>query len=139
MAAVDTTWVQEHNARSAAARRGPCVNRSRERPVECSRRVGESSHAVFVLHHACVPNGRVAGRNDAGDAAPAILRKAGCGSFPPGGDGLWVATAGKEGKQPDRASVAFPYAGHNTIRVNGEPRKPRDPKRHPSRLGTRAS
>jgi hypothetical protein len=66
--------------------------------------------------YACMPNGRVAGLNDSGDASPATLLKTGCGYFPRRDDWLWLATGGKEGKQPDRTSVAFPYSGHYVMR-----------------------
>jgi len=66
--------------------------------------------------YACMPNGRVAGLNDSGDASPAALLKAGYGYFPRRDDWLWIATGGKDGRQPDKTSVAFPYSGHYVMR-----------------------
>ncbi len=65
---------------------------------------------------AVMPNGEVPGLNDSGDASPAGLLRTGHGYFPQRGDFLWVATRGKEGKKPQKTSVAFPYSGHYVMR-----------------------
>jgi len=66
--------------------------------------------------YACMPNGQAAGLNDSGDASPAALLKIGYGHFPRRDDWLWVATGGREGKRPEKDSVAFPYCGHYVMR-----------------------
>jgi hypothetical protein len=70
--------------------------------------------------YAAMPNGQVPGLNDSNDASPAALLKAGFGYFPKREDFLWVATAGKEGKRPQKTSVAFPYTGHYVMRSGWE-------------------
>ena len=66
--------------------------------------------------YASMPNGQVPGLNDSGDASPAAALRAGYGYFPSRGDFLWLATGGREGKMPERTSVAFPYSGHYVMR-----------------------
>ena len=63
-----------------------------------------------------MPDGIAPGLNDSGDASPAGLLREGYGYFPRRDDFLWVATGGKQGKQPQKTSVAFPYSGHYVMR-----------------------
>ncbi|MCU0913297.1 MAG: heparinase II/III family protein [Planctomycetes bacterium] len=71
--------------------------------------------------YACMPNGQTPGLNDSGDASPAALLQAGCGYFPQRDDWLWIATAGQDGKRPEKTSMAFPYSGHYVMRSSWDP------------------
>ncbi len=77
---------------------------------------------MFVyLAYAAMPNGITPGLNDSGNDSPAKLLRKGLKYFPNREDFLWVATRGKEGKQPQQTSIAFPYSGHYVMRSGWEP------------------
>jgi len=66
---------------------------------------------------AVMPNGLVPGLNDSlGGVSPVSLLQKGAELFPQREDFRWIATRGKEGKQPQKTSVAFPYLGHYVMR-----------------------
>jgi hypothetical protein len=66
--------------------------------------------------YARMPDGKVPGLNDSGDASPAGLLQEGRRYFPERTDFLWAATDGKDGQPPTRTSTAFPYSGHYVMR-----------------------
>ncbi len=84
-----------------------------ELPADYLQRMEQMYHYQAYV---CMPNGQAPGLNDSGDASPAPLLQAGCGFFPGRDDWLWLATGGKEGRQPEKTSIAFPYSGHYVMR-----------------------
>jgi len=68
------------------------------------------------IMYATMPDGRVPGLNDSGDADAEPLLRKGLGYFPEREDFLYVATGGAEGEPAAETSHACPYSGHYIMR-----------------------
>ena len=65
---------------------------------------------------AMMPDGRIPGLNDSGNADVRSSLMRGFGMFPHRRDFLFGATLGADGEQPAHTSSAFPYSGHYVMR-----------------------
>jgi len=83
--------------------------------------VAQLERMFSYLAYAAMPNGITPGLNDSNNMSPAELLKKGVKYFPAREDLLWVATRGKQGKQPETTSLAFPYTGHYVMRSGWDP------------------
>ncbi len=68
-----------------------------------------------------MPNGKVPGLNDSGDADVRRLLERGWKLYPDRTDFLFGATLGRQGTEPKATSHVFPYAGHYVMRSDWGP------------------
>ncbi len=89
------------------------VGRADELPADYSTGLEQM---FTYLAYVTMPNGIAPGLNDSDNRNPVRLLERGLQHFPKHDDWRWVATRGKQGKQPQQLSIAFPYAGHYVMR-----------------------